>query len=205
MADFKTHTSLGVLWGFGVTATGLLGGFLGFSQSIVVFVLSVIGSALPDIDSDIARPRQILCGILGIVVPVLVWPHLSSKNSKAEDMFCFMLFAYLFIQYVIAWFFSKFTHHRGIYHSIPAAIICGEIIFLIFTGSQFSARLTFAVACCGGYLLHLILDEIYSVDITGLAIKKSFGSALSWRSESKIGTILIYFLLLTIGSLCFLE
>jgi hypothetical protein len=29
-----------------------------------------------------------------------------------------------------------------------------------------------------GYIIHLVLDEIYSVDITGARIKRSFGSAL---------------------------
>jgi hypothetical protein len=31
---------------------------------------------------------------------------------------------------------------------------------------------------CLGYLIHLSLDEIYSVDLRGIRIKKSFGTAL---------------------------
>lgn len=30
----------------------------------------------------------------------------------------------------------------------------------------------------GGYVIHLTLDEIYSVDFTGVRIRRSFGSAL---------------------------
>ena len=46
-----------------------------------------------------------------------------------------------------------------------------------------------------GYLIHLILDEIYSVDITGRKIKKSFGSALKICSNDKKVNLFVYSLL----------
>ena len=47
-----------------------------------------------------------------------------------------------------------------------------------------------------GFIIHLVLDEIYSVDIEGAAIKKSFGTALklfdyhSWRASALMGVAL---------------
>ena len=37
-----------------------------------------------------------------------------------------------------------------------------------------------------GYMIHLLLDEIYSVDITGARIKKSFGTALKFASFEEL-------------------
>lgn len=37
----------------------------------------------------------------------------------------------------------------------------------------------------GGYLTHLILDELYSVDLYGAKLKKSFGTALTFFSWHK--------------------
>src|SRR5262249_50646196 len=53
-----------------------------------------------------------------------------------------------------------------------------------------------------GYMIHLLLDEIYSVDITGARIKKSFGTALKFASIEEfktsvglgIATVAVFFL-----------
>jgi hypothetical protein len=50
-----------------------------------------------------------------------------------------------------------------------------------------------------GYLIHLLLDEIWSVDFEGRRLKKKFGSALSLRSSSIPATLLAYAVLLLLG------
>ena len=48
-----------------------------------------------------------------------------------------------------------------------------------------------------GFIIHLVLDEIYSVDVEGAVIKKSFGTALklfdyhSWRASGLMGIALV--------------
>ena len=205
MANFKMHISAGGIWGGIILLVGIFSGYLGVTQSIVAGTLAVVGSALPDIDSDTAKPRRILFGILGIMIPVLLWRHIASVNSTNEDFFCYMLIAFAIFQYGFFGLFGKITVHRGIYHSIPAALITGELFFLIFAGSEMGVRLIFAIAGGGGYLVHLILDEIYSVDLTGLHIKKSFGSAMALWSDSKIATLLAYLILTTLTMACVLT
>ena len=58
-----------------------------------------------------------------------------------------------------------------------------------------------------GFLSHLLLDEIYSVDFSGLKPKlnKYAGSALKFASPSRKATGLTYLLLLALGFLAFLE
>ena len=35
-----------------------------------------------------------------------------------------------------------------------------------------------------GYVIHLVLDEVYSVDLTGARVKRSFGTALKLISSN---------------------
>ena len=204
MAKFKVHISYGILCAFLLTSgiyccTRLIRPV----QALVIFCLTLMGSAIPDVDSDHARPTQILFGILGIACPVLFCPLLLPLDRlKMEELFCLMLGAFLFFQYVLAWIFFRFTKHRGIYHSIPAAIFAGECMILLFQNSLWYHRLFFGAAMTAGYLLHLLLDEIYAVDLFGMRLKRSAGTALCFGSESIPATILIWLSTGILGCLC---
>jgi hypothetical protein len=64
------------------------------------------------------------------------------------------------------------------FHSLPAAVIFGELAFLLATGSL-ELRIFKGAAVSLGYLSHLILDEFYSFDWQhGLHTKRSFGTAV---------------------------
>jgi len=75
---------------------------------------------------------------------------------------------------------SNFKTH--ISFGIVWAVIISAVAVL---SGALTPRLFFAAAVAGGYLSHLILDEIYSVDITGLKIKSSFGSAVAFTGTIK--------------------
>jgi len=50
-----------------------------------------------------------------------------------------------------------------------------------------------AAFVCGGYLIHLLLDELYSVNFMGSTLKKSFGSALTlFNRSSWLSYLLLY-------------
>jgi membrane-bound metal-dependent hydrolase YbcI (DUF457 family) len=71
--------------------------------------------------------------------------------------------------------------HRGIWHSISAGIVCAlaaAIILYYALGRPDGVAWLGAGFLFIGYLTHLTLDEIYSVDVMGAHIKKSFGTAL---------------------------
>ena len=99
---------------------------------------------------------------------------------------------------IIFYIFKKTTKHRGMIHSIPAGLLFWFLTSLI-AYKYFSLNLTksyfLGMFVFIGYITHLILDEIYSVDITGKKIKKSFGSALKICSKDKAVNLLIYSLL----------
>jgi len=204
MADFKKHTSVGLLWGLLISIVCFFAGYIDILQGVVATVLGIIGSGLPDIDSDTARPRRIILGILGITVPVILASS-HFKGSRVETIFCIVLFSYLFLQYVLSYVFAKYTKHRGLFHSIPMMVLFGELTFLMFSDSINQATLVYAGACAGGYLSHLILDEIYSVDIMGCSIKRSFGTALCFKGDSFLRNMILYLLIIVCGILCFFK
>ena len=57
-----------------------------------------------------------------------------------------------------------------------------------------------------GFMSHLLLDEIYSVDVRGVRLKKSFGTALKFVSFDKPQkTVFTYMLLFVLGYLILSE
>jgi hypothetical protein len=84
------------------------------------------------------------------------------------------------------------------WHSLPAAAVVGLLAFLLVTGAELPIRLYKAAAVVLGFLVHLVLDEIWSVQIRRgrLRIKKSFGTALKlfttkamWPNVSTYGKL----------------
>lgn len=201
MADYKRHISLGFLWGIIYSSICFFTGRIDLIQGIMSTVLAQIGAALPDIDSDTARPRRIILGILGIAIPVIVASGYF-RDVRLETTFCIILFSYVFVQYVLSYIFTKYTKHRGLFHSIPMVIFSSELTYLLFIGSGTKMALIYSIACGGGYLSHLVLDEFYSVNMMNLSLKRSFGTALSLKGDSTCCNLLLYLLILLSGLIC---
>ena len=111
----------------------------------------------------------------------------------------------LLIRFGIGSWIKKITVHRGMIHSIPMAILAGELTFFLVTGTV-PERFVKAAALTVGYLSHLILDEIYSIDSTGrkLRLKKSFGTALKWTNPKQQGAVtIIYASIFCLGGIAF--
>ena len=82
------------------------------------------------------------------------------------------------------------------FHSLPAALIVGELAFLLASGDDVAIRLYKAGAVVLGYVSHLLLDELYSVEwYRGrLRLKRSFGTALKMYSPKKVWSNLSVYL-----------
>ena len=89
------------------------------------------------------------------------------------------------------------------WHSIPAALTAAMIAALIVSGAEFEQRLFKVVAVLLGYLTHLTLDEIYSIEAQRgrIRLKKSFGTALKFWSNSRWANISTYAKLILFGAL----
>jgi hypothetical protein len=90
------------------------------------------------------------------------------------------------------------------FHSIPGMFITGLIVFLGFQHRDVSVRLFLAGATMIGFLSHLVLDELCSVNFEGAKIhlNKAAGSALKLFSSSRGASLVAYAIL---GGLAFLA
>lgn len=197
MAGFRTHITVaaGLGAGYGAAAVDPLG--FGPEPAVLAAGLTAVGGMLPDLDSDSGRPIKELFGLAAAVVPLLLLPRLQQMDLSHEGMLAFLVGCYVFVRYGLAWALKQVTVHRGMFHSIPAMLIAGLVVYLEYGSPNRGVRMLLAGGVMLGFLSHLVLDEIYSVDFNGvrLKLKSSAGSALKFFSPSFIGTTVCYTIL----------
>lgn len=207
MAGFRMHIT--VSGALGITYGGLAIKPLGYDPETAVLAaaLTTVGGMLPDLDSDSGVPVREMFGLASAVVPVMLIPWLVQFGLTSEGVLAAMLFSYVLIRYVIAKLFKRLSVHRGMYHSIPAMLIAGLVVYLGYHTPNRNMRVLFAVGTMVGFLSHLVLDEIYSVNFQGVKIKlkASAGSAVKFVSPSWIGTAACYALLGGLSYLAYRE
>jgi len=193
MANFQTHFNVAAFTSALGAGTIFYSGLVDKPEATMLFAGGIIGGILPDIDSDNSTPTRIMqyifanlisffilfnyIGVVPIGNLILIW-----ISSFAVTMGFFHLF-------------NKITSHRGMFHSIPAGLIFWFGFSLLFYYLfHYSALISwyFGMFVFLGYITHLTLDEIYSVDLAGGKIKKSFGTALKLWSKDMKSTILFY-------------
>jgi membrane-bound metal-dependent hydrolase YbcI (DUF457 family) len=207
MAGFRTHITVS-------SACGLVYGGaavepLGFSSETGFLAAGVtaVGGMLPDLDSDSGIPVRELFGLAAAVIPLLFVRRMIHEGISTEGILATLLFTYVFIRYVVANVFRRLTVHRGMYHSIPAMFIAGLCVYLAYYSPDRSIRVLLACGVMLGFLSHLILDEVYSVDWRGLRpkLKSSAGSALKLASSSAAATATCYLILGALLYLAYLD
>lgn len=186
MADFKTHITVSSTLG---VACGL-GGYFGFGVSVphcmVAGALCSVAGMLPDLDSNSSIPQREMLSFVSVIVPVLMIPRFEALNLTTEHIVFIAGLMYVFIRFGIGGLFRYFTKHRGMWHSMPAALIAGMATFLVCLSPELGIRLFKAWAVVLGFISHLVLDEIFAVDWKGdrIRVKRSFGTALKWFGTS---------------------
>jgi hypothetical protein len=180
MADFQTHL-YGAAAVSSAAALGVYGvGWAGVEETQLLFFLGVAGGMLPDIDSDSSKPVRVFFSLLGVAVAFLVCFALVAQLALV-DLTLVWIGVFLAVRYGVFELFARFTVHRGVWHSWLATAFAGlataNAAYHLFDVTAWNAWL------CGGfvalgYLTHLCLDELASVDLLGNRVKRSFGTAL---------------------------
>jgi hypothetical protein len=194
MANFNTHLGVAAV-GSGMLATLCLQvGFVDAKDALLLATLGVIGGILPDIDLHYSHPSRILFSLLGIIVAFL-WVFSAEDHLSIIELWGAGLGIYLFVRFPIWALFQSFTVHRGSIHSVATAILfcfmTTVISYHFFSKSPFIAWLL-GLFIFLGFILHLLLDEIYSVDFMGHRLKRSFGTALKlFDFKERISSVVI--------------
>lgn len=180
MANFNTHLSVAAVASGLISTLCLQVGFVDSQDAMLLILMGTIGGILPDIDLQYSHPSRIIFSILGIIF-AFIWV-LSAENSRSiSELWTVGIVIYCGIRYGLWKIFNLYTKHRGAIHSIAAAalsmLITTVISFHVYDKNDFTAWLIGFVVFIG-FIIHLLLDELYSVDFMNRRIKRSFGTAL---------------------------
>jgi hypothetical protein len=161
----------------------MVGGLASEKQVVLYFVLGTIGSLLPDIDADKSTPLQIVFSFFSVLLAFIVMFSYSATFPSVMELVLIWLATYLFFRWIIFALFTCLTTHRGIFHSVPAVLFFGfftaALSYQLFLFNPLQAWMS-GLFVSFGYLVHLLLDELYSVNVFGIRTRKSLGTALKF-------------------------
>lgn len=195
MAAFRQHVTFSSVLGVGYAATLTYTG-MEWTHSVLAGGLCGIAGMLPDLDSDSGKPVRELFGLAAAIAPLLLLRRLERLGGSAEAAILLGAVLYVLIRFGASWLFKLLTVHRGMFHSLPAAFIAGALAFLAHECPEPDGRLALAGGVILGFLSHLLLDELSSVDAAGLRLNKSAGSAIKLFSSSWTASLFTWLLLL---------
>jgi len=194
VANFKTHFTVGVTSSAVISSVLLSMKVLAPSEAIVAFVLGTLGSFLPDIDADNSKSIEIAFSVISLLVTIM-FVFANVEVYSIAELLIMAAVIFLTIRFGFIDIFKKISRHRGMFHSVPVAFIWGlavtVLIYHLFSVSALVAWI-YGLMMSLGYLIHLLLDEIYSVDLENRKVKKSSGTALKLYGDNKIQNIAIY-------------
>ena len=198
MASYRGHLAFAGALGAAYGSLSLFKWGYDWGPALVAAGLTTLGGLLPDLDSDSGVPVRELFGISAAVVPFLLFrPVYETFGRSTEQTLVILALFYLFIRYVLSDVFKRWTVHRGMFHSVPALLIAGLATYLLYPSDSAHLRIFLAGGVMLGFLSHLVLDELYSVDFMGarLHLNKYAGSAVKFVSRSWSATLTAYVLL----------
>lgn len=202
MANFTTHIAIGTVVSGALATLTLAADVVRPENLVAVTLAGVLGSVLPDIDLKESRPSRAMFAGLAIFFSFAVLFNAATKFSIAE-LWILWLGTLVVVRYGLHTLFHRVSVHRGIWHSILAAVFSAVVTAIIFNrvlGRPEGVAWLAGAFMFAGYITHLTLDEIYSVDVMDTRIKASFGTALKlvdtkhWghTTAMAIATVLVF-------------
>jgi len=201
MANFKTHINTAII-GSGLASAALLStNHIGFNHAIWLWFLGTIGGLLPDIDSDNSTSLDTIFGILTlstVLISVRFISHAIFQEPRFIELIATAITVYGMMRLIVRPLFEHITVHRGSCHSILFLVLSGLIttqLTLRLSGTD-TQQVHFIAWLSGGFIfmggmIHLLLDEICSVDLQNVTIKRSFGTAIKLADFSNKGITLL--------------
>jgi hypothetical protein len=207
VADFRTHIAASSIVGVAYGYTGYRCFDFEPNSCIVAAGLCGVAGMLPDLDSSSGVPLRELTTFSAAIIPMLMADRFRQFGWQPETLVLAAGVVYLGIRFGVAEFFRRFTVHRGMWHSLPAAAICGLASYLFMHCLDERVRLFKSLAVVTGFLVHLVLDEIWAVDYKGggYQVKRSFGTAMKLWGSNRFDNILTYMKLGVLGLIAYQD
>ncbi|MBF0190555.1 MAG: metal-dependent hydrolase [Magnetococcales bacterium] len=195
MAGFNTHVAVAaVIGGVGV-ATLMVAGLADPQTGLVGFIAATIGGVLPDVDAEDSWPLDLAFTLFALLGSFFIMFSQVPVYSIVELTVLWMV-SFLFIKLAVCEMFVRFTVHRGIFHSLPAGVffagLTALLLMRLFHQSERFAWMT-GLFVLLGYLVHLLLDELYSLNLFGEGgVSASLGSAFKLSAPDGWATAAMY-------------
>jgi len=203
MASYRGHLAVSTVLGAAYGAAGVYQWNMDWGPAFLAFGLTTLGGLLPDLDSDSGVPVRELFGVAGAFIPILLISRLRESGFSLEQMLVILGGVYLLVRYGLAEFFKKITVHRGMFHSVPALLIAGLGVYLLYHSPDMRLKYYLAGGVMLGFLSHLVLDELYAVDFNGVTVRlnQMAGSAFKLTSPSVAATFFTYVVLFLLAAI----
>lgn len=172
MADYKTHLTYSTVGGVALGGMAYYIAEIPIALCIFSGALCSVGGLVPDIDSKTSQSFQRILSIIAGFMALMLVSRLREFTLSPESVVIVGGTVFLVTWGVLGTLIQKCTRHRGMCHSIPMAIIAGEVIYILASGET-PERLFKGFAMFLGVMIHLVLDEFYSIQINVPAKKKS--------------------------------
>jgi len=148
-------------------------------------VFCYLGSIMPDLDSESGRPIKEISAMVGSIAGVGAVIFVLDVTVDPVRITLAFFVGYLVTRFGLIYFISKVSKHRGMFHSVSAAIIYGLLIMAAYKATGFGTFWTLGTIGAIGYITHLSVDEHYS------AGKKSAGTAFKLYSTRNKGLVVL--------------
>jgi len=201
--DFRVHMTGSALVGVGYAAAGWGIGAMPPMTCALAGGLCAVAGMLPDLDSGPSNSLHESMAFAGALTPLLMLHRFQQWGLSMEAMILAGVAIYLGLRFGLTWILENHSAHRGMLHSLPAALIAGLVAFLAFGAEVPLLRYFIASAVVIGFITHLVLDEIWAVrnGWFGPKMKKAFGTALKFYGPEAWSNLLTYVLVVVLGAL----
>jgi len=201
MANFNTHLNVAAVTTGLASAALLSAEHVNLNTALGLWFLGTIGGLLPDIDADNSTSLDIIFNLFSFCALFLAMRHITAvdfQDISLIELVAVPLLVYVVIRYLIRPLFEKITVHRGSCHSLLfvllVALITMQIVWRLTL--QVSEEYVIVAWLSGGFIflggfIHLLLDELYSVDLSNVRMKRSFGTALKLAEFRNKGLTLL--------------
>lgn len=193
MANFKAHVSIAAAVSSSAAVLAVNAGLIDTVDAPWLAFLGVMGGMLPDIDANNSSPVRLLFNGLALLCVSGVLFVFTDRYTQSQ-LGLVAVAVFVLVRYGVFALFNRFTSHRGVFHSVLAAVFfaflmtCVSFYFLEWDGLHAWLNGLFLAI---GFIVHLVLDELYSVDVSNARMKRSFGSALKICSYNNIPASLV--------------
>jgi len=189
MANFATHIGVGTVVCGGLATLTLAADVISPESLVAVTLAGVLGSVLPDIDLKDSRASRAFFSALAVFISFCVL-FVNAQSYSIAELWVLWLGSFVLVRYGAAAAFHRFSYHRGIWHSLLAAFFFWFLTAIVFKhvlGRHEGVAWLAGGFMFIGYITHLLLDELFSVDLMGKRLKTSFGTALKFFDSRHVG------------------